>query len=82
MRRDLQRRLCRLEAFGTEATTRQICVLEARLEGARLRSGLPAPSAERLAQLRGMSIVEILHAARQRVRQSSLSVAGERPVSS
>ena len=82
MRRDLQRRLCRLEAFRTETITRQIGVLEARLEAARLRSGLAPPSAERLAQLRGMGIVEILQAARQRVRQTSLFVAGEQPVSS
>jgi hypothetical protein len=61
------RRLVRLEQrFGLVEETRETKILRARLEAARLRCGLPPPSAERLVELRGMTIVGILNAARQR----------------
>jgi hypothetical protein len=63
----IEMRLRRLEArLGAEPETWEALRLRARLEAARRRCGLPPPSAERLAELRGRSIVDILKAARQR----------------
>ncbi len=43
--------------------------LEARLKAARLRCGLMPPSPERLAEIKRMTVIQILHAGRERVRQ-------------
>ena len=62
------RRLKRLEQrFGLVVESGPSKELRRRLEAARVRCGLPAVSPERLTQLRGMRIVEILHAGRLRV---------------
>jgi hypothetical protein len=42
----------------------------ARLEAARLRCGLLPVSGERRAELRGMGLVEMLHASRRRVAEA------------
>jgi hypothetical protein len=71
----IARRLARLEQrFGLVAETWETKVLRARLVAARLRleaagvrSEAPPPSPEREAGLRGMSIVDILNAARDRL---------------
>jgi hypothetical protein len=61
----IARRLQRIETrLGLVAETREEKVQAARLEAARLRCGLPPPSPERLAELRGMKVVDILNAAR------------------
>jgi hypothetical protein len=66
--RAIARRLQRLEKrFGPVEETREEKVWRARFEAARLRSGAPPPSPERLAELRGMSICQILNAARDRL---------------
>ena len=67
MIRLIDRRLRRLEercgpAFESWQTRR----LRERLDAARLRRGLPPISPVHLAELRGKSIVEILHSGRQR----------------
>ena len=65
--RAIARRLQRIETrLGLVAETREERAQATRLEAARLRCGLPPPSPERLAELRGMSIVDILNAARHR----------------
>ena len=65
--RAIARRLRRLEErLGPPPETWETRHLQARLEAARRRCGLPAPSPERLAALRGMSIVDILKSHRQR----------------
>jgi hypothetical protein len=57
----MQRRLRRLEErFRGPVENEWARRVTARLEAARRRSGVPPPPAERLAQIRGMSIVEIL----------------------
>ena|SRR5258708_35456279 len=66
--RAILRRLQRLEhRFGREEETVETRALRVRLEAARVRSGTPPPSPERLAELRGMSIPAILNAARNRL---------------
>jgi hypothetical protein len=61
------RRLHRLEErFGTTVESLETLYLRMRLKAARLRCGLPLISPDRLAWLRGKSIVEILKAGRQR----------------
>ena len=63
----ISRRLRRLERqFGLEEETWEEKALWARLEAARLRCVTPPPSPERRAGSRGMSIVDILNAGRQR----------------
>ena len=67
MMRLIDRRLRRLEERCLPAVESwQTRRLRERLEAARLRCGLPPISPERLAELRGKSIVEILHSGRQR----------------
>jgi hypothetical protein len=61
--RRLEERLVPEIGIESEQTRR----LRASLEAARLRCGFPPPSPERLAQLRTMTIPEILNAARQRL---------------
>ena len=82
--KDLERRLRRLERrFGTTAEESESDRrLRGRLEAAYHRTGYLPPSAERLAQLRGMSLAQILIAGRERARQVRLDVADERRVSS
>ena len=64
--RAIARRLRRLEErLGPPLETWQTRHLQARLEAARRRCGLPPPSPERLAELRGMSIVDILKSHRR-----------------
>jgi hypothetical protein len=64
--RAIARRLNRLEErFGTAAESWETRHLRVRLEAADRRSGLPPISAERLAELRGKSIVEILNSSQQ-----------------
>ena len=73
--RAIERRLARLEQrFGLVEETNEERVLRTRLEAARLRlkaagmrSETPPPSPEHRAGLRGMSIVDILNAARDRL---------------
>ena len=57
-------RHCTQAPVETEHTLR----LWARLEEARVRCNLPQISPERLAALRGMSVIEILHEGRDRAR--------------
>jgi hypothetical protein len=82
--KDLERRLQRLERrFGitVEESESDRC-LRARLEAAYRRIGYLPPSPEHLARLRGMSLIEILLAARKGARQAWLGLADERRVSS
>ena len=73
--RAIARRLVRLEQrFGLVEETREAKILWARLEAARLRletagmrSATPPPSPQRLADLKGMGVVGILNAARDRL---------------
>jgi hypothetical protein len=66
--RAIARRLRRLEErFGPPLETWHSRQLRARLEAAHRRCGLPPIPPERLAELRGMSMVDILIAGRQRV---------------
>jgi hypothetical protein len=63
----LSKRLHRLERrLGTEVESQATRHLRKRLENARRRCGSPAPSPERLAELRGMTVVQILHSGRQK----------------
>jgi hypothetical protein len=63
--RTISKRLRRLEErIGPPLETGQTQHLRARLEAARRRCGLPAIFPERLAELRDMSIVDILMAGR------------------
>ena len=65
--RAIVRRLRRLEErLGPSVETQETRHLRARLEAARLRCGLKPIPPERLAELRHMSIVAILHSGRQR----------------
>ena len=83
----ISRRLQRLEKrFGLVEETWEEKVWRARFEAARLRSGSPPPSPERRAELRGMSICQILNAARDRLALAAHRAArdlkcrtGERP---
>ena len=64
--RAIARRLRRLEErLGPPPETWETRHLQARLEAARRRCGLPPRSPERLAALRGMSIVDILKSHRR-----------------
>ncbi len=66
--RALARRLQRLEKrFGTAVESQHTPRLRVRLHAAHLRCGFQPISPERLAKLRGMSIIEILHSGRDRV---------------
>lgn len=62
----LEKRLRRLEQqfVATPEESAVTCRLTERLEAARRRCGLAAPSAERLAQISGMGITGILNAGR------------------
>jgi hypothetical protein len=61
------RRLHRLEEqFQPSIESPQDRYLRMRLEAARLRCGLPQPSPERLAELKGKSIAEILNSGRDK----------------
>jgi hypothetical protein len=63
----ISKRLHRLEGrLGTAVESEANRYLRVRLENARLRCGLPPPSPERLAELRGMTVSQILHSGRQR----------------
>ena len=65
--RGIARRLCRLEErFRPAVESREMRDVRARLEAARLRCGLPPISPERLAELKGMTVVDILLLGRQR----------------
>ena len=65
--RAIARRLKRLEErFGTAEESWETRQLRLRLEAADRRCGLPPISRERLAELRGKSMVEILDSSRQR----------------
>jgi hypothetical protein len=82
--KDLERRLRGLERrFGitVEETDSDRCVA-ARLEAAYRRTGYLPRSPEHLARLRGMGLIAILIAGRERARQAGLDVADERRVSS
>jgi hypothetical protein len=64
--RALARRLRRLEErLGPTVEAQETRHLRARLEAARLRCGLTPIPPERLADLRHMSIVDILHSGRR-----------------
>jgi hypothetical protein len=71
--RNIAKRLHRLEEqFGPEVETAATRYVRMRIEEARLRCGLPPISPERLAELRGMSLIEILNSGRQKARQREL----------
>ena len=71
--RAITRRLRRLEErFGTAVESVETRHLRMRLDAARLRCELPPISPDRLAVLRGKSIVEILKAGRQRAAWRAL----------
>ena len=74
--RAIARRLHRLEERFRPVESEKTRELRERLEAARLRAGLPPISPERLAELRGMGIVAILHSGRLRaaVAQDEASV--------
>lgn len=61
----LERRLWRLERRLRPVAAARLL---ARLEAARLRCGLPPISPERETESRKMSLIEILHAGRERAR--------------
>lgn len=62
----ISKRLDRLEGrLGTAVESEATRHVRMRLENARRRCKLPPPSRERLAGLRGMGIVQILHSGRQ-----------------
>ena len=64
--RSIARRLQRLEErFGPAVESEETRHLRARLEAARLQCSLPPISSERLAEVRGMSIAEILNSSRK-----------------
>jgi hypothetical protein len=64
--RAIARRLNRLEErFGTAEESWETRHLRVRLEAADRRCGLPPISPERLAELRGKSMVEILNSSQQ-----------------
>jgi hypothetical protein len=71
----ISKRLHRLERrLGTAVESEATRHLRMRLENARRRCGSPAPSPERLAELRGMTVPQILHLGRQQRRSSSATV--------
>ena len=75
--RAIARRLHRLEQrLGPPVESRETREAMARLKAARLQCGLPPPSPERQAELRGMSITAILNAARDRLALSRRAVTG------
>ncbi len=75
--RRLQRLERRVEPPAVESQhTRQ---LRARLEAGRLRCGLPPISPERLVELRGMSLIEILHSGRERAAMARPELGGTAP---
>ena len=69
--RRLERQFCP-EALGPDAPTAKGQELIARLEEARLRCNIPPTSPERMAEIKGMSIIEILTTSRQREREEDL----------
>lgn len=70
----ISKRLHRLERrLGTAVENEQTRYLRMRLENSRLRCGLPPPSPERLAELRGMTVVQILHSGRQRAAAARIA---------
>ena len=83
--RAIVRRLARLEQrFGLVEETRETKILLARLaaahlrlEAAGMRSETPPPSPKHLARLRGMSIVQILNAARNRLALAHSRTTGK-----
>jgi hypothetical protein len=64
---NLRRRLRKLakQQSVTATESEQTQYLQMRLENARQRCKLPTPSPERLAELRGMTVIQILKSARQ-----------------
>jgi hypothetical protein len=72
----LEKRFGLVEQPETAAESEQTRWLRMRLENARLRCKLPPPSPERLAELRGMTLVQILHSGRQR---ALARIAGLKP---
>jgi hypothetical protein len=73
--RAISRRLQRLEKSlgSSEVENQETPWLQMRLKNARLRCGSPQPSAEHLAGLRGMTIVQILHSGRQKSAAAHVS---------
>jgi len=72
--RAIARRLHRLEQrLGPPVESWETREVLARLNAARLRRGLPPPSAERTRELRGMSITQILNSSRQRAAEAHRS---------
>lgn len=70
--RAIVRRLRRLEQhLGDAVETWQTHYLQAHLEAARRRCGLPPISPQRLAELRGMSVIEILLNGRRRAKRKA-----------
>ena len=73
--RSYERRLRRLESrLRPAADTALSRYIAARLEAARRRCGLPEPT-ERLAPIRGKSIVALLNEGRERARAAALRSA-------
>jgi hypothetical protein len=69
--RRLERQFCP-ESLGPDTPTAKGQELVARLESARLRANTPPTSPERMAEIKGMSIIEILNTSRQREREEAL----------
>ncbi len=66
--RAIAKRLQRLEKrFGLAVESQHTKRLRARLDAACLRYRFPPISPERLVELRGMSLIEILNSGRQRI---------------
>jgi hypothetical protein len=66
---NLRRRIRKLEKrLGPGAESEKSRYMRMRLENARRRCGLLPPTPERLAELRGMTVTQILHLGRERAR--------------
>jgi hypothetical protein len=73
------RRLRRLEqAVRGTVEDDQPCALQVLLDKARLRCGIPPRSPERMAELSGLGVVEILHEGRSRCAQEARAKMQER----
>jgi hypothetical protein len=77
--RAIAKRLDRLEArWGPAVESWKTRHLRARLEAARLRCGWPPTSPERVAELRRMTVPEILNSSRRRAAVAPTRVGRDR----
>ena len=76
---NLRRRLRKLEKqLGTAVDVDKALQLKARLQAARLRCGSSPPSPERVIELRGMTVCQILYSGRQQAAVMRVRVSGLR----